>query len=163
MRFRFEHRFAASPEAVAAAYADPALYATFSASTKLAAPEVLACEAGDDGQVTLKIRYRFIGDLSAGARAVLDPSRLTWVVTSVHEPAQLRSTFTLRADHYADRLRSSGTDTVSAADVGARRITEGELRVKAPLVGGTVERVLVQDLDDHLATEVATVESFIAG
>ena len=37
-----------------------------------------AYEASGD-EVLLQIRYRFNGQLSAAARAVLDPERLTWV------------------------------------------------------------------------------------
>lgn len=161
-RFRFEHRFAAPADAVAAAYADPALYATFAGSSKLAPPEVVSSEI-DGERVTLRVRYRFIGDLSAAARAVLDPARLSWVVTTMHQPAERLTRFTMLADHYQDRFRSSGTDRVEPDGDGCRRITEGELSVRAPLVGGTVERVLIKDLDDHLAGEVAEVERFIAG
>src|SRR3546814_18383753 len=75
---------------------------------KLSQPEVLARHE-DDGTVELLIRYRFDGDLSSAARAVLDPSRLSWVERSVHEVAGRSGSFTMEPDHYGDRFRCTGT------------------------------------------------------
>ncbi|MGH9136967.1 MAG: DUF2505 family protein [Acidimicrobiales bacterium] len=159
MRFRFEHRFAADPDALARAYADPDLYPTLGGTSKLAPPELLDVVVDGD-RTTLRVRYRFIGDLSPAARAVLDPVKLTWVVESVHDVANRSVAFTMAADHYPDRFRCDGTELITPDGTGACRTMTGELRVKAMLVGSTVERVLVQDLDDHLAAEVPRVEKF---
>ena len=72
------------------------------------------------------------------------------------------TTFVLRPDHYADRFRCEGSLRVEAADGGSRRQGTGEIKVRAPLVGSTVERTLVGDLQSHLAAEVAVVEAFVA-
>ena len=162
MRFSAEQRYRAEPAAVARAYADPALHALMPATAKLARPEVLT-HAVDGDRVVLEIRHRFHGDLPSAARAILDPARLTWVERTVHRLADGTATFELRPDHYPDRLRASGTIRVEPADGGARRVLEGELKVRAPLVGGTVERTLVHDLEDHLQAEVPVVEAFLGG
>ena len=162
MRFRTEQRFTATPDAVARAYADPRLHASLPASAKLAAPEIVMHEVDGD-RVVLEVRRRFHGDLPSAARAILDPSRLTWVERTVHRLEDGTATFELRPDHYPDRLRASGTIVVEAVDGGARRVLEGDLKVRAPLVGGTVERTLVQDLRDHLIAEVPFVEAYLAG
>ena len=162
MRFTVDQRFAADASAVARAYADPELYAHQEDGPKLARPEVVAHEVDGD-VVRLQVRYRFRGELSAAARAILDPARLSWVEHSVHDLAAGTTTFVLRPDSYADRFRCEGSLRINPVEGGSRRQGTGELRVKAPLVGGTVERTLVNDLQDHLAAEVPYVEAFVAG
>ena len=161
MRFAIDQRFTSPADAVARAFTDPALYETLPDGPKLARPEVVAHEVTGD-RVLLQIRYRFRGELSSAVRAVLDPDRLTWVEHSTHDLAAGSTTFVLRPDHYPDRLRCEGAYRVEATDGASRRHGSGELKVRAPLVGGTVERTLVADLQAHLASEVALVDAFIA-
>ena len=99
MRFTIDQRFTAGPDAVARAYTDPALYLAFQDLPKMSRPDVLA-HIADGDMVSMQIRYRFSGDLSPAARAVLDPKRLTWVEHSTHDLAQRTTTFTMVPDHY---------------------------------------------------------------
>ncbi len=161
MRFTIDQRFEAEPDAVARAYADPALYAGREDGPKLAAPEVVGHEV-DGSRVVLRVRYRFRGELSSAARAILDPARLSWVEQSTHDLAARTTTFVLQPDHYGDRFRCEGSVRVVPDGGGSRRQGTGELRVRAPLVGGTVERTLIADLQSHLAAEVALVDAFVA-
>lgn len=161
MRFTIDQRFATDPDAVARAYADPDLYAAHPDGPKLARPEVVAHQADGD-RVLLQVRYRFQGELSSAARAVLDPARLTWVEHSTHDLSNRTTTFVLRPDHYADRFRCEGSLRIEATDGGSRRHGTGDIKVRAPLVGSTVERTLVGDLQSHLAAEVPVVEAFVA-
>lgn len=162
MRFTIDQRFTAAPDAVARAYADPGLYDALQDLPKLSRPEVLAHHA-DDGVVTMQIRYRFNGDLSSAARAVLDPARLTWVEHATHDLTTRTTTFTMVPDHYGDRFRCSGTYRFDdAADGGTVRHCEGDIRVKVLFVAGAVEGAIVSGLREHLADEVAVVEAFLA-
>ena len=162
MRFELTQVIDGPVDEVAAAYATPEMYEAMGPTTKLGAPEVLG-RTELDGQVTLRIRYRFVGDLSPAVTAVVDPARLTWVEESVHDLGGLSVAVTLRPDHYADRLRCTGTYRYrSRGDQAERQIT-GDLRVKALLVAGTVERAIISGLEEHLAAEVAAVERYLAG
>ncbi len=161
MRFEIEQAFTADPDAVARAYTDPALYVALDGLPKLSRPEVVGHEV--TGQtVVLEVRYRFGGELSPAARAVIDPERLTWVERSVHDLAERRTTFTMVPDHYRDRFRCSGSYRFEAAPGGCRRRGEGELKVKALLVAGAVEGAIVSGLKEHLVDEVPRVEAFLA-
>ncbi len=160
MRFTVEQRFEAPPEAVARAYADPALYDTFVDMPKLTRPEVLSCSV--DGQrVTLEIRYRFSGDLSSAARAILDPSRLSWVERSVHDLPSRTTTFVMVPDHYADRFECTGSYRFEADGTGTRRHCDAVIKVRALLVAGAVENAIVSGLREHLAAEVGVVREFL--
>jgi hypothetical protein len=160
MRFSIEQRFAADVDAVARAYADPALYVALDGLPKLSEPDVIGHEVDGD-TVILQVRYRFGGELSAAARAIIDPARLTWVERSTHDLAERSTTFTMVPDHYADRFRCQGSYRFDPVDDGCRRRGEGDLRVKALLVAGAVEGAIVSGLKEHLVDEVPVVESFV--
>lgn len=159
MRFRVAQRFSLPVEVVVAAFADPGLYATYADGGTLGRPEVLEHSA-DGTVVELRLRHRFTGSVSSAVRAVVDPDRLTWVEVSRVDLATGQGSFRVLPDHYADRLRCEGRTTVTADGPGATRTVEGELKVRAPLVAGAVERAIVSGLEEHLRAEVADVEAY---
>lgn len=161
MRFTIEQRLDAPPELVARAYADPRLYEAFDGLPKMSRPEVVAHQLTGD-EVRLQVRYRFSGELSAAARAVLDPARLTWVEHAVHDLSSLTTTFDMVPDHYGDRFRCSGSYVFEADGPGTLRRCQGDIKVKALLVGGAVENAIVSGLREHLCDEVAVVTAFLA-
>lgn len=76
VRFHLEQAFSAPVDDVARAFTELGFYELLAGLPKLGRPDVL--ERREDGdRVHLRVRYRFTGDLSAAARRVLDPSRLT--------------------------------------------------------------------------------------
>lgn len=162
MRFSVEQVFAHPRDAVVRAFAAPELYAALEDLPKLSRPEVVSHRLDGD-TVDLELRYRFSGELSSAARAVLDPARLTWIERSTYDLATAAGSFTMVPDHYRDRLRCQGTFRFEPIDGGTRRRCEGELRVRAPLVAGAVERAIVSGLREHLDDQVPVVEAFLAG
>jgi len=161
MRFTIEQQFAADVDSVARAYAHPDLYAALVGLPKLSQPDVLAHEVDGD-VVELQVRYRFGGELSSAARAVIDPARLTWVERSTHDLQARSVRFTMIPDHYRDRFRCQGTYRFEAIDdASCRRRGQADLTVKALLVGGAVESAIVSGLEEHLADEVPVVEAFL--
>ena len=161
MRFTLEQSFDAAPDAVAAAYADPALYEAFGELPRAGQPVVLSFD--DDGTTTtLEVRWAFTAHLSPAARAVIDPHRLTWVERSRHDLAARTVTFRLIPDHYGDRFSCEGSYRfVDDGSGGTVRHTEGELRVKAPLVGRAAEHAILDGLADQFQAEVRLVEQFV--
>ena len=161
MRFAIDQRFAAGVDEVALAYANPDLYAALVGLPKLSQPDVVAHDVQGD-VVELQVRYRFSGALSAAARSVIDPARLTWVERSTHDLQARTVHFTMLPDHYRDRFRCQGSYRFEAIDdTSCRRRGEAELKVKALLVGSAVESAIVSGLKEHLADEVPVVEAFL--
>ena len=63
-------------------------------------------------------------------------------------------------DHYPDRLSASGTYRFEEGDAGPGSTVvevEGDLKVRVPIVGRSVERVIVADLRAYIADEVAGI------
>ena len=160
MKFELTQRYQSSPETVTAAYADIDLYPTLVGLPKLGGIEVLSDERTDD-RASLRIRFRFIGDLPGAVTAVIDPHKLTWVQETEHDLATGRTTFELVPDHYPDRLTASGAFVVTAHGDGAVRVVTGELKVRAPLVGGRVEHAIVSGLDEYLTAEAPEVDAYL--
>jgi hypothetical protein len=161
--FVIEQTYAADPDEVARAYTESDLYELIGAMSSRARLEILARTVDDVGRVLLQIRYRFAGHLSAAARAVLDPDKLSWVEHSTHEVARRYVGYQLVPDNYGDRFRVTATCTTRRGPHGgAIRTVQGNVRVKAPLVAHAVEKAIVSGLDEHLASEATAVERFLA-
>ena len=161
MRFRLEQRFAAPLAAVEGALVDPRFLARLAELPALGTPEVLACEV--DGHLArLRVRYRFAGQLAPAVTAVVDPARLTWVEATTYDRRAHRGEHAIEPDHYADRLRASYTTQLAPEGGGTRRVTDGELRVRFPLVGGRVERAIVGGLREHAGREADVLDAWLA-
>ncbi len=161
MRFAVTQTIAAPVDEVAAAYASTELYEALEGSDRLGPPDVLGREQ-DGSIVTLRIRYRFIADLSPAVTAVVDPDKLTWVEQSVHDLDGHSVAIRLHPDHYADRLRASGTYHYASDGDATVRSIEGELKVKALLVAGAVEKAIISGLEEHLAQEARAVQAYLS-
>jgi len=161
VRFTVDQVLRTDPDATARAFADPALYDGFASLPKVSRPEVLSCERDGD-LVRLRIRYRFAGELSSAARAVIDPDRLTWVDESVHDVARRHVRFELHPDHYAQRLRCRGEYRIEPTPDGCRRRATIDLDVSAPLVRRAVEAAIASGLREHLADEAVVVEEHLS-
>ncbi|HKY67511.1 MAG TPA: DUF2505 family protein [Acidimicrobiales bacterium] len=157
MDFTVIQNFASTPDSVAQAYASAETYGHLVGLPKLATPEVLERRINGD-VVRLRVRHRFVGDLSPAVTAVVDPARLSWVESSVHDLQRLTVTWEMLPDHYPDRLRSSGTCSLAVDGSGCVRTVRGRLKVRALVVGGAVERAIVSGLREHLVHEVPIVD-----
>lgn len=161
MRFRLEQHFSAPVEAVEDAFLDPSLLTELATLPQLGRPELLASTTDGD-VVTRRIRYAFAGELSPAVTRVVDPERLTWVEHSEFDRSTHRGVLQVRPDHYAGRFSCTATVAFEPAGTGSRRVVDGELRVRFPLVAGTVERAIVAGLRDHAAAEERVVQARLA-
>jgi hypothetical protein len=164
VRFSIEQRYtAATPDEVIAAYTDPDLYASFDSLTRVATPEVVDRNV-DGNRVTITLRMRFIADLNAAARAVVDPSKLSWLQDETYDLHARTANVVFRPESYADRFSCNGgyrfaTDPDDPS--GTTRSIEGDLRVRMMLVGGQVEGAVVSGLREHFAEEQPLVQRWL--
>lgn len=155
-----EQRFSAPVDTVEAAFLDRDLLARLTNLPHLGRPELLE-ESHDGDIVRRRIRWKFTAPLSPAVTAVIDPDRLTWVEDSVLDRRSHRSEYVILPDHYPDRLRCEGTVSLRHLGEETRRVTEGELVVRFPLVGRRVEQAIVKGLFDHAAAEEKIVQQWL--
>jgi hypothetical protein len=161
MRFRITQRIDAPLDDVESALLDPAFLERMGELPKLGRPQLL--DVDDQGDtVRRRIRFAFAGQLSSKVTAVIDPGKLTWVEDSTADRRTHRTTFRIVPDHYADRLTASGTFVLEQAGTATRRVAEGDLRVRFPLVGGRVEKAIVSGMEEYAAAEAAALGDWLA-
>ncbi len=147
--------------AAALVLADPRFYLGRESSESISAVELVDHHI-DESRVRLEIRFAFTGELNAAARAILDPGRLTWVQVTEHDLTTGRVSFTIVPDHYQDRLRCRGRYRIDPdGDHASTRTVATELHVKAPLVAGKVERVLMDGLRNELDAQADAVPDYV--
>jgi Protein of unknown function (DUF2505) len=157
VRFAIRHDVDVPPAQVMAAYGSPAFYEGRRSRDGIDVLGVVGHEDRGD-VVVLEVRFAFTGPLSAAVRAVVDPQKMSWVTRTELRPAEGRSTWVVLPDHYADRLSAEGTYRFEPdGGAGTAVEVEGELTIRVPVVGRTVERTIVSGLRAYLEDEVASV------
>ena len=153
---------AASAPAAIAVLADPAFYLDRPSDEDIRVRELVSHHVDGD-RVTIELRCAFTGELNAAARALLEPARLTWVQASEHDLATGRVVFLILPDHYADRLNCRGRYVVTPDGHDAsQRVVETELRVRAPLLAGQVERALIDGLRREMIAQSNAIPDFVS-
>jgi hypothetical protein len=162
VRFEIQELIRAPRDEVMKAVADPRLYESMGSMPSLGPPSVLDCsEKG--GVTSMRIRYRFEGQLSRAARAVLDPQKMTWVVELEVDAQKYHVAFRMLPDHYADRMKCSGEYRFEAKGDTTEQVMQGEMVVSVPLVAGVVERAIMIGFREHMNEQAKVVERFATG
>lgn len=161
MQFVVEALIQAPREAVVRAIADSGYYRALGEMSELAPPEVLH-RREEDGVVRLRVRFAFAGNISAAARAVLDPGKLTWVTELDVHLSESRASFTMLPEHYADRLECSGSYRFEAVGEATRQVVSTELVVHFPMLGGAVERAIAGGFRQHLGQQAELLSRWAA-
>jgi len=156
MRFEITQRFGASPEEVQQLLLDESFVAGGGddPDARIAYVETVRHDV-DAAGARLEVRYRFTADLPAAATAIISPDRLTWVERTDVDLTSLASRISIVPDHYADRLSASATATIASDGANGRAVRSitGDLKVRVLLVGGQVERAIVDGMREHFANE----------
>jgi hypothetical protein len=159
VRFTFRQAVAVPPARAVAAYGTPAFYEGRPARDDIEVLEVVRHDASGS-RVLIEVRYAFTGSLSPAVRAVVNPDRMSWITRTEVLAAEARTRWVVLPDHYPDRLTASGEFSFEPGPEGPDTTViavDGELKVHVPVVGRSVERVIVSGLKSYLVDEVATI------
>jgi hypothetical protein len=159
VKFAVRQAVAVPPARAMAAYGSPGFYEGRPTRDDIAVRDVVHHEAEGD-RVLLEVRFAFTGSVSPAVRAVVDPGKMSWITRTEILLAEDRSSWVVLPDHYPDRLSASGVYRFEVGDGGLGTCdveVEGDLKVRVPLVGRSVEKVIVGDLRAYIADEVTAI------
>jgi hypothetical protein len=164
VNFSIDQDVDVAPAAALRAYGSPAFYDGRPSVDNISVTEVVS-HRDDGSRVLIEVRFKFTGSVSSAVRAVIDPNKMSWITRTEVLPEERRTAFTVLPDHYPDRLTSSGGFHFADGTSPQRAAitVAGELKVHVPLVGRTVERVIVSGLRSYIEKEVASLPAFVAG
>ncbi len=161
MDFTLTQDIAATVDQVEAALTDAGFLATMADMPKIGSVEVLE-QTRDGDTVHQRVRYLFTAELSGAVRRVVDPDKLTWVEDSTSDLAAHTASYRIDPDNYANLLEGSYDATITAHRNGARRVAIGLLKVRVPLVGGKVERAIVDGLRENSDAQAELLTAWAA-
>ncbi|WP_460796303.1 DUF2505 domain-containing protein [Nocardioides pacificus] len=148
MRFRHELSYAAPPAAVFAMLADPAFREASAAAQDVHSAEVALEPSGDGFSLTVDQLQR-TDDLPSFARVFAGDSTRA---VQIEEWADA-SGGTLRIDAPGKPSEMIGTIRLEADGDGTREVVELDVRVKVPLVGGKLEKLLAEKVRKGMDVE----------
>ena len=163
MRFRLEHRFDAPLERVERAILDPSFDAQLAELPNVKERSVLEHEDRPDGSVHRKVRYRLHASLPSAVTRVIGTHDVQWVEASDFDPATHTWRFEIHPDLRGVGFDCRGTITLRSQGPGTVRELSGEVKVKVPLLGGRVEKAIVEGLTENMDAESELLARFLAG
>ena len=108
-----------------------------------------------DGSITWRFKVVAGGDVPSAVRKVLSEEMLTWHEDTKFVPAEhtIYWTITPLAERAQKLLESHGIWKLIPAGKGTRRVIEGNITVKVPLLGKIVEQYLAGELKRNYDVE----------
>ena len=167
MRFEIEDMFAASRAELEALLEDPELYPRMARDLPGIERIELLAQDEADGVVRRRVRYTPAGvdeRLPAAARGRLTPEMMVWVEESCFFRREHRLEYRVEPnlpDKWRAKFTSRGEFTFAEVAGGVRRTIVGEVTVRMPLVGGLIERRLVQELRTSFRAEAALLAGWL--
>ena len=157
MKFRHENHYDASVEDVVALQTDQAYRSSLRSRTRSAGHEVTVTEEGGTTVVLVDQRLKTEGIPSFAQKLVGDTIHLK----QREEWTGNRATFELTIPGKPGHLR--GTVTVEPDGEGAVERLDGEAKASIPLVGGKIEKLLVDLVSASLDRSQARAAAWLAG
>lgn len=158
MRFRHELTYDASPAEVFEMLADPAFREAACAAQDVISAEVTLERAGNGFTLTIDQEQR-TDDLPGFARTFAGDSTRA-IQREVWEDS---TGGTLRIDAPGKPSEVKGTITLRPEGSGTREIVELELRIKVPLIGGKLEKLLAERVTAGMDAEHAVGIAYLKG
>ncbi len=171
MKFHIDDHFDATLAEFERLLDDPTLHERLAAAMP-GLEKIELLERVEDA-ATIRRRLRFTpntdGKIPAFGRSVIKPSMLSWIEESNFDKQRHRFDYRIfpqLPESWRDRFESHGTYALSSVSEGAsggvaRRI-EGEVVVRVPLLGRTVEKLLIREVTENFRAESLAMSAMLA-
>lgn len=146
MKFKLEHHFDCSPEQYWAIVRNHEVDEEMARASNGEYELLSETEEGD--VLTRRQQIVMKRDLPKPMLKVLGTDNIGYVLETRVNHAHSRSEWTITPLVLPDRVTGAGTAVVTATTGGCRRIIEGDLTVRVPLLGRKMEERLVSDVSE---------------
>jgi hypothetical protein len=161
MQFRISHRFPVSPRAYWDGTRDPDLDQRMADAGEI---DVQVLERRRDGPRLLeRLRVSPRKELPGLAQRALGTARFTYVQVVESDDDRMGTTWQVLPDVLPDKVTCRGTARVVDAPGGCERIIDGEITVAVPLVGGSIEKVVLEQLEKSYDRAAEVIRRHLAG
>ncbi|MEX0767229.1 MAG: DUF2505 domain-containing protein [Microthrixaceae bacterium] len=161
MRFTEEQEWSASAEDVLAVYLSADFWTGLKNLSATSSPEVLDITKNSTTAV-VRLHYVLAVDLPKEASRFIDPNDVAWVEETTWSLPAMTAQVRFLADQASGLLKASASADLAQHGPSALRSIRGEVKVHIPLLGGRVEKVIVQGVQDHLREEAVAVQDHLA-
>ncbi|WP_084038302.1 DUF2505 domain-containing protein [Demequina sp. NBRC 110053] len=163
MNFSHSHRFAATPDGVAAMLADPAFVQRRGAASGTGEPDVEVEGTAEDG-FTVAIRQQVPSDTIPAEFRSFVGSRLSVRYTEVWEPPSGEDrTGTFAVEIVGAPGHAAGSLALVPDGEGSRFVATGAITVRVPLVGAMIEAAVKDAVVKGLEAELVVADAWLAG
>lgn len=160
MRIHVAHRFPVTPRAYWEATRDEALEARMADAGEV---DFTHLERTVEGAVTRdRIRVTPRKELPAVAQRALGTPRFTYVQIVDSDDSTMTTSWKVVTDVLSDKVTCGGTSRVVPAPEGCERVIEGEIKVAIPLVGGAIEKVVLEQLSRSYDRAADVIRDWLA-
>jgi hypothetical protein len=161
MQIRIAHRFPVPPRAYWDGTRSPDLDDEMARESEV---DVQVLERRRDGPHSFdRLRMMPRKELPGLAQRALGTQRLSYVQEVEADEAAMTTTWRVVPDVLADKVRCQGTSRVVATPEGCERIIEGEIKVAIPLVGGAVEKIVMEQIERSYERAAAVIRRHLSG
>ena len=115
-------------------------------------------EREEAGVLHRRIRTEPDRELPGMVSSILGAAKLCYIQENQWHKADSRLDWTVKLEVMTDKVDVHGTTSITPIDDEAcRRVVEGEIKVRVPLVGGRIEKAVVSEFESSMkrAVEVA--------
>jgi hypothetical protein len=166
VKFVIEDRFNATLAEFERLLDDPSLHLRL-AQAMPGLESIEPLERVDEG-ATVRRRVRYTpntdGKIPSFGRHLVKPSMLRWIEESTFDKARHRFDYRILPnlpEAWRERFRSHGSYQLSEAAGAVLRRIEGEVVVLLPLLGRTVEKLLVREVGENFRAEAAAMTALL--
>lgn len=156
MKLKMINEFSCSPELLWEIFEDPEFDRRLEAETGVRR-EVIEEQEGEDGVLYKKLRCISLKDLPAMMQKALGTEHLEFVQENRLDLKKSELKWSVVTPFLTDRVDAGGTTRVEKTDTGSRRIVDGEILIRLPVVGKKMEAKLGGNIQESYekAAEIA--------